>query len=89
MICYLFKISAEQVCSIFKTVVESLSKILDAKKEEDWEGIGEQYEKYSAFLEQVFQYRSGLFSIISLYVQTFSVFRLKSHLVADVTNSIL
>jgi hypothetical protein len=39
-------------------------------------------------MDQLFQFNSGFFSIITLYVQTFSVFKLKTNLLPSITNSV-
>ena len=64
--------------------------ILDAKaalteETTQWDGINEQYEKFSAFFDQTFQFNSAFFQTVTLYVQTFSVFKLKSQLLPTVT----
>jgi hypothetical protein len=60
-----------------RTLNNQLSTTLDGKTEDQWEGINDQYEKFANYMDQLFQYNSGFFQIVTLYVQTFSVFKLK------------
>lgn len=52
---------------------------------EAWDKINEEYEKFSAFMDQLFEFNSGFFSIISLYIQTFAVFKVKTSLLPSIT----
>jgi hypothetical protein len=52
-----------------------------------WDNVNEQYEKFSGFMDQQFEFNSGFFSIIALYVQTFAVFKLKTNLLPSITDS--
>lgn len=59
----------------------------DENTTDPWESINEKYEKYSAFMDQLFEFNSGFFSVLSLYVQTFSVFKLKTLLLPSIVHS--
>ena len=60
---------------------------MEDKKDDQWEGVAEQYEKYSSFMDSLFQFNSTFYQIVTLYVQTFSVFKLKTSLIAPITHS--
>ena len=71
-----------------------LVSILQAKNEPaqletgtSWDNVNEQYEKYSGYMDQLFEFNSGFFSIITLYIQTFAVFKVKTSLLPSISHS--
>jgi hypothetical protein len=78
MIGLFFEQTAKEIINQIKTLNDELTTTLGAKADDQWENINDQYEKFSSYLHQIFQYNCGFFQIISLYVQTFSVFKLKT-----------
>ena len=62
-------------------------KSKEGAEESVWENINDHYERFSAFMDQIFELNSGFFSIITLYVQTFSVFKIKTSLLPVIVHS--
>ncbi len=58
-------------------------------EESQWENVNQHFEKFSEVLDQLLEFNSGFFSIVSLYVQTFSVFKLKTNLIPAISHSTL
>jgi hypothetical protein len=70
--------------------VDTLSHVLSQRSSNDqWDGITEQYEKYSSILDNVFQFESGFCQIVSIYIQTFSVIKLKTKLIPEITKAVI
>lgn len=61
----------------------------EGETEANWDGINEQYERFSASMDQLYEFNSGFFSIISLYTQTFAVFKVKTSLLPSLCHSTL
>jgi len=79
-----------------KTLRLDLAKVLGEKaapvpegsdQPDKWEGINEIYERYSTHIGQIFELDSVFVSIISLYVQTFGVFKLNLSLIPSICHS--
>lgn len=73
----------------------SLTSIFDAKsapksdgdESDPWDKINEQYERYSVFMNQIFEFNSGFVQIVNLYIQTFGVFKLKTNLLPTICHA--
>ncbi|CDW73494.1 UNKNOWN [Stylonychia lemnae] len=88
LIASFFERACNEIINQIRTLNDNLSKTLDGKADDQWEGINEHFEKFSIYLEQQFLHNSGFFQIVSLYIQTFSVFKLKIALLPSITLSV-
>ena len=79
-------------------MVKGLAKVFEEKSapakegeesSDKWEGINEQYERFSTFSSQLFELQSGFVSIVTLFVQTFGIFKLRTSLLSAVCHSSL
>ena len=89
LLIYLIDEVCEGCAKALQTINSSLSKTLDAKGEDDWEGVTEKYGPYSEYMHQLIEQNSGFVQIISLYIQTFSVYKVKPHLLPSVVHGTL
>lgn len=78
--------------------MKGLAKVFEEKtapvkeKEESsdkWDGINDQYERFSTSSSQLFELHSGFVSIVTLFVQTFGIFKLRTSLLSAVCHSSL
>ena len=52
-----------------------------------WEQIVEKYDRFSGFMDQIFEFNSGFVQIVNLYIQTFGVFKIKTNLLPSICHS--
>ena len=65
---------------------------LDSTKREGdqsdpWDRIVEKYDRFSTFMGQIFEFNSGFFQIVNLYIQTFGVFKLKTNFLSNICHT--
>lgn len=89
MLSVIFGQAAQEVAKSIRILVTALAKNLDGKADDQWEGISDQFEKYSSYMDQLFHFNSAFYSIVTLYVQTFSVFKIKTSLLPSVSHSVI
>ena len=90
-----FEISAHSIIDQLYSMRSSLTTVLDAKavpkaegdESDPWDKINEQYERFSVFMNQVFEFNSGFVQVVNLYIQTFGVFKLKTNLLPTVCHA--
>jgi hypothetical protein len=51
------------------------------------ENINDKYDRFSSFMNQIFEFNSGFVQIVNLYIQTFGVFQLKTNLLPTICHS--
>lgn len=86
---FLEHISGE-ICHSVSTLTASLGEVLTEKAASDsWDGISEHYEKYATTIDKLLQFDSSFCQIVTLYVQTFSVFKVKTSLLPSVSQSVI
>jgi len=73
----------ESLASTFEAKVATLA----SGETNSWENINEQYEKFSGLMNQLFEFDSGFYSIITLYIQTFSVFNMKANMLPSISHA--
>jgi hypothetical protein len=61
MIGIFFEQTAKEIINQIRTLNDELTTALGAKTDDQWEGINEQYEKFSSYMDQIFQYNCGFF----------------------------
>jgi hypothetical protein len=85
LIAAVYETMAREVASQLSVMSSRLLETLDAKAKQaegegQWDNINEHYEKFSSEMDQLFQFSSGFFSVVTLYAQTFAVFKVKTNL---------
>jgi hypothetical protein len=74
--------------SIITTDLEAKASPKPEGDESDpWDQIVEKYDRFSAFMCQIFEFNSGFFQIVNLYIQTFGVFKLKTNLLPSICHA--
>ena len=59
-----------------KVFEEKTAPVKEGEESSDkWEGINEHYERFSTSSSQLFELHSGFVSIVTLFVQTFGIFK--------------
>lgn len=93
-----FEITSGELKAQFNMMRTGLAKVFEeksapvpegAESTDKWDGVNDQYERLSSFVSQLFEINSGFVSIVTLYVQTFGVFKLKPSLLPVVCHSSL
>jgi len=88
LISTLYSVVSTEVANQLGNLRESVANALTGRGE-SWDGINEQYERFSQQADQLFEFNSGFFSIVTLYTQTFAVFKAKSALLPSLCHSTL
>ncbi len=59
----------------------------EGDESDPWDQIVEKYDRFSGFMDQIFEFNSGFVQIVNLYIQTFGVFKLKTNLLPTICHA--
>lgn len=90
-----FQMTAHEIINQLHSMRSGLTSDLEAKaapkaegdESDPWDQIVEKYDRFSGFMDQIFEFNSGFVQIVNLYIQTFGVFKLKTNLLPTICHA--